>query len=76
MTRAYLAFTEKGTALAQWLADKLSGTVSRCGRDGIPLNEWTAQQFAQADALILWELPELLSVPSHRIARARPAIRR
>ena len=31
MTRAYLAFTEKGLALAQKLASALPGTVDRCG---------------------------------------------
>ena len=31
MTRAYLAFTEKGLALAQKLASALPGTVARCG---------------------------------------------
>ena len=52
MTHAYLAFTQKGLALAERLAEVLPGSVDRCGRDGVPLTEWTVQQFAQADALI------------------------
>ena len=31
MSRAYLAFTEKGMALAHRLARALPGSVSRCG---------------------------------------------
>lgn len=52
MTRAYLAFTERGVALAGRLAEALPGSVSRCGKQGVPLATWTAQQFAQSDALI------------------------
>lgn len=52
MTRAYLAFTEKGLALAQKLASALPGTVARCGHGGPGLADWTAEQFAHADALI------------------------
>lgn len=52
MSRAYLAFTEKGMALAHWLARALPGSVSRCGAGGVRLAEWTSTQFAQADALI------------------------
>ena len=52
MTRAYLAFTEKGLALAQKLAGALSGTVARCGHGGPGLADWAAEQFAHADALI------------------------
>lgn len=52
MTRAYLAFTERGVALAGRLAEALPGSVSRCGKQGVPLAAWTAQQFAQSDALI------------------------
>ena len=52
MTRAYLAFTEKGLALAHRLAVSLPGPVSRCGHGGPSLAEWTADQFAQSDALI------------------------
>lgn len=52
MTRAYLAFTEKGLALAHRLADALPGSVTRCGKGGTPLADWTAVQFAQSDALI------------------------
>ena len=37
MTRAYLAFTEKGLALAQKLAGALPGTVDRCGHGGLAL---------------------------------------
>ena len=52
MTRAYLAFTEKGLALAQKLASALPGAVARCGHGGPGLADWTAEQFAHADALI------------------------
>ena len=52
MTCAYLAFTDQGLALARRLAAALPGSVSRCGRGGVSLSDWTAQQFAQSDALI------------------------
>lgn len=52
MTCAYLAFTEKGLALAQKLAAARPGSVARCGRGGPGLADWTAEQFAQADALV------------------------
>ena len=52
MTRAYLAFTEKGLALAQKLASALPGTVARCGHSGPGLADWAAEQFAHVDALI------------------------
>ena len=46
----YLAFTEKGLALAQKLASALPGTVARCGHGGPSLADWAAEQFAHADA--------------------------
>lgn len=52
MTRAYLAFTEKGLALAQKLAEALPGSVTRCGYGGVSLAAWTAQEFSRQDALI------------------------
>ena len=52
MTRAYLAFTEKGLALAQKLASALPGTVARCGHGGPGLADWAAEQFAHGEALI------------------------
>ena len=54
MTRAYLAFTAKGLALAQKLAAAYPGSVARCGHEPgqAGLAQWTAQQFAQSDALI------------------------
>ena len=52
MTRAYLAFTEKGLALANRLAEQLPGSVTRCGKGGASLADWTAQQFAVSDALV------------------------
>ena len=53
MTRAYLAFTAKGFALAQTLSAAYPGSVARCSREnGVSLADWTAQQFAQSDALI------------------------
>ena len=52
MKCAYLAFTDKGLALAQRLAEVCPGTVARCGADGVSLPAWTARQFADADALV------------------------
>lgn len=51
MSRAYLAFTAKGEALARRLAEALPGSVSRCGGD-VTLKGWTAEHFAQNEALI------------------------
>ena len=54
MTRAYLAFTAKGLALAQKLAAAYPGSVARCGHEpGQPgLADWTARQFVGSDALV------------------------
>ena len=52
MTCAYLAFTARGLALAQRLAAACPGSVTRCGADGVNLADWTAAQFAAADALV------------------------
>ena len=52
MSCAYLAFTERGLALAQQLAAACPGSVARCGAGGPGLDEWTAAQFAASDALI------------------------
>ncbi|MBE7004254.1 MAG: cobalamin biosynthesis protein CbiG [Ruminococcaceae bacterium] len=48
---AYLAFTERGRALAQTLGEALGGTVS-CTRDGVSLGDWTAEAFAFCRALV------------------------
>ena len=48
---AYLAFTEKGRALAQKLQAALGGEVS-CTRDGVKLRDWTAARFPTARALV------------------------
>ena len=52
MSCAYLAFTERGLALAQQLAAVCPGPVARCGAGGPGLDEWTAAQSAASDALI------------------------
>ena len=52
MTRAYLAFTDTGLALAKRLAGCLPGSVSRCGPGGVSLAAWTSAQFVHSDALI------------------------
>ena len=52
MTRAYLAFTDTGLALAKRLAAALTGSVARCGQNGVSLAEWSSAQFVQSDALI------------------------
>ena len=71
MTRAYLAFTNTGLALARRLADALPGSVDRCGSGGVSLAGWTALQFAQSDALVLWEPWALRCGPLRRTAAAR-----
>lgn len=48
---AYLAFTERGRALADTLCAQTGGTVS-CTRDGVTLNDWTASRFPVARALV------------------------
>ena len=52
MTCAYLAFTARGLELAQRLATACPGSVARCGADDVSLADWTAAQFAAADALV------------------------
>ena len=52
MTQAYLAFTDTGLALAHRLAQALPGSVTRCGKDGPSITEWTAAEFVRSDALI------------------------
>lgn len=51
MKLAYLAFTEKGFALADSLAQALGGTVARCGKPD-SLQTWTEKHFADADGLV------------------------
>ena len=51
MTVRLLAFTDKGLALAQRLADLLGGEAARCG-GAVTLAGWTADAFAGADALV------------------------
>ena len=51
MKLAFLAFTEKGFALAGFLAQTLGGSVMRCGKPDT-LSEWTKKHFAEADGLV------------------------
>ena len=48
---AWLAFTEKGHALAQRLCASLGGEVSYTG-DGVSLRDWTGKAFAESRALV------------------------
>lgn len=48
---AYLAFTDRGEALAHRLAEALPGSVTRCG-GAVTLKGWTAEHFAQNAALV------------------------
>ena len=48
---AYLAFTERGRALAERLRAALGGEVS-CTRCGASLDGWTAERFSRARALV------------------------
>lgn len=51
MKLAFLAFTEKGFALAGSLAQTLGGSVMRCGKPD-SLSDWTKKHFAEADGLV------------------------
>ena len=48
---AWLAFTEKGLALAKKLCAALGGEVSYTG-DGLSLGDWTARHFPESRALV------------------------
>lgn len=52
MTCAYIAFTEIGMKLAETLAFSHPGSVSRGGKSGVKLSDWTAENFQKSDALI------------------------
>lgn len=52
MSCAYLAFTDRGLALAHRLAQAQPGTVDRCGKDGVRLADWTSRNFARCNALV------------------------
>ena len=75
MTRAYLAFTETGFALAKRLSAALPGSVARCGQDGVSLAEWTSAQFVHSDALIFVGAVGIAVGLSRPTARARPPTR-
>lgn len=51
MKLAFLAFTEKGFALAGSLAQALGGSVMRCGKPD-SLSDWTQKHFADDDGLV------------------------
>ena len=72
MNCAYLAFTAKGLALAQQLAQTCPGSVSRCGLGGVTLAGWTAQQFAAADALVFVGAAGIAVRAIAPTAKARP----
>ncbi len=49
---AFLAFTERGLALAARLQAVLGGTVSSSGTEGFTLSTWTGEQFKTREALV------------------------
>ena len=52
MSCAYIAFTETGLKLAEKLALSHPGSISRGGKNGVKLSDWTAENFQKSDALI------------------------
>lgn len=51
MKLSYIAFTEKGKALADSLANALGGEAMRC-REPLGLNDWTAAHFQTGNGLV------------------------
>ena len=51
MKLSYIAFTEKGKALADSLANALGGEAMRCG-EPLGLNDWTAAHFQTGNGLV------------------------
>ena len=51
MKLSYIAFTEKGKALADTIASVLGGEATRCG-EPLGLNEWTASHFQTGNGLV------------------------
>ena len=51
MTLSFAAFTRRGEKLAQRLAERFSGSVTRIDKEN-PLSAWTAQQFPEKDGLV------------------------
>ena len=49
---AWVAFTERGTALAETLRSSLGGTVQR-GGEGFSLDAWAAENFPKREALVV-----------------------
>ena len=49
---AWLAFTERGTALAETLRDSLGGALQR-GGEGFSLDAWAAENFPKREALVV-----------------------
>ena len=52
MSCAYITFTETGLKLAERLALSHPGSISRGGKNGVKLSDWTAENFQKSDALI------------------------
>lgn len=52
MSCAYIAFTETGLKLAESLALSHPGSISRGGKNGVKLSDWTTENFQKSDALI------------------------
>ena len=71
MTCAYLAFTSKGLALARSLRRPSLVMWARSGENGVTLRQWTAAQFAQSDAIVLWGLSALPCEPSRPHCRSK-----
>lgn len=51
MRLEYLSFTDRGEELARKLAERLGGTVCRCGRE-YGLSQWTKQCFQREEGLV------------------------
>ena len=50
---AFVAFTERGEALAERLSESMGGTVTRGRGEGFCLSDWTGEQFPVREALVV-----------------------